>query len=162
MKSISAILMTILFSIYFTACGRGTEQTTTHQPEPNIVEKALNENNYIDIAQYHYLKESTQVSLTTSGYSGDSKVMQKLTEEAQQNEPGVFYVESVKTPENFIYYLKVTCDDATVSLTTDENKQNVTINFIDGEVTKTQTVQLDSFTATGVEVEVELNEQEQG
>ncbi len=114
--------------------------------------EALNEKNFLNIAKYHYIRELAYGNVKREPLSGDSKVMKKLRSLEQKNQKGVFYVKTIKSPQNFIHYMQIKCDGAIVHIKSDKNENSVTLRYVKNGKEIIKKLDLHSFTDSGINI----------
>ncbi len=119
---------------------------------PKNTSKNLNEKNFVNIAKYHYIRELAYGNVKRAPISGDSVVMRKLRAMDKKNQKGVFYVKTIKSPQNFIHYMRIKCDGAVVHIESDIDKKRVTVKYTADKKVIVKDFDLASFTDTGVNI----------
>ncbi len=148
------------FIVFIAALLSGCGDSQRDKDKHNVVDvtslqrsgQNLNEKNFLNIAKYHYIRELAYGNLKREPLSGDSKVMRELRSRQKKNQRGVFYVKTIKSPENFIHYMRIKCDGAVVHIRSDKQENSVSVRYIKNGKEIIKKLDLPSFTDTGVNI----------
>lgn len=146
MMSTSIVLAILLFN----GCG-GVNNGENKQEvaKQNVMDKGLTKENYIEQTRYYYTKEliSRSVNKQRTFVRKDEKMQQLNHDSLVHHQKDTMYVNSVKSPNQYLHFLKLQYNDREVEVTTDLSKNIVNVTYIDKNkaISETKTYSLETF-----------------